>query len=131
MNEERLLTEARQQAGHYEILGETYAKFEFFENGWNPYTRFLDVDKVDLILRSGRTTEKESIARFKSSLESCIRLARCGSVSFLISPHRDSSKKMSLLARSTKVIFSLHIFLLATSDTTEIFSFSPFETSHG
>src|SRR6266496_5394114 len=77
---------------------------EFFENGWNPYTRFLDVDKVDLILRSGRTTEKESIARFKSSLESCIRLARCGSVSFLISPHRDSSKKMSLLARSTKVI---------------------------
>jgi hypothetical protein len=41
----------RSKAGHYEILGETYAKFEFFENGWNPYTRFLDVDKVDLILR--------------------------------------------------------------------------------
>ena len=41
----------RQKAGHYEILGETYAKFEFFENGWNPYSRFLDVDKVDLILR--------------------------------------------------------------------------------
>ena len=33
------------------MLGETYAKFEFFENGWNPYSRFLDVDKVDLILR--------------------------------------------------------------------------------
>jgi hypothetical protein len=41
----------RRKAGHYEILGETYAKFEFFENGWNPYSRFLDVDKVDLILR--------------------------------------------------------------------------------
>jgi hypothetical protein len=44
-------TETRQRAGHYEVLGETYAKFEFFENGWNPYSRFLDVDKVDLILR--------------------------------------------------------------------------------
>lgn len=43
--------EVRRNAGHYEILGETYAKFEFFENGWNPYTRFLDVDKVDMILR--------------------------------------------------------------------------------
>ncbi len=41
----------RGKAGHYEILGETYAKFEFFENGWNPYARFLDIDKVDLILR--------------------------------------------------------------------------------
>jgi hypothetical protein len=41
----------RSKAGHPEILGETLAKFEFFENGWNPYSRFLDVDKVDLILR--------------------------------------------------------------------------------
>ena len=41
----------RRKAGHYEILGETYAKFEFFQKGWNPYSRFLDVDKVDLILR--------------------------------------------------------------------------------
>jgi hypothetical protein len=39
------------KAGHYEIVGETYAKVEFFEQGWNPYSRFLDVDKVDLILR--------------------------------------------------------------------------------
>jgi hypothetical protein len=38
----------KQKAGHYEILGETYAKFEFFQHGWNPYSRFLDVDKVDL-----------------------------------------------------------------------------------
>jgi hypothetical protein len=44
-------TTHRSRAGHYEILGETYAKFEFFENGWNPYSRFLDVGKTDLILR--------------------------------------------------------------------------------
>lgn len=43
--------ELRRRAGHYEVLGETYAKFEFFQKGWNPYSRFLDVDKVDLILR--------------------------------------------------------------------------------
>jgi len=43
--------ELRRRAGHYEILGETYAKFEFFQKGWNPYSRFLDIDKVDLILR--------------------------------------------------------------------------------
>ena len=42
---------SRRKASHYEILGETYAKFEFFEQGWNPYSRFLDVDKVDVILR--------------------------------------------------------------------------------
>lgn len=46
-----LSVEARRKAGHYEVLGETYAKFEFFENGWNPYSRFLDTDKVDFILR--------------------------------------------------------------------------------
>ncbi len=39
------------KAGHLEILGETIAKFKFFENGYNPYSRYLDVDKVDLILR--------------------------------------------------------------------------------
>ena len=41
---------------------ESVAKFEFFENGWNPYSRFLDIDKVDLILRrkdSGRTIYRE------------------------------------------------------------------------
>jgi hypothetical protein len=43
--------EDRRRAGHREILGETYSKIEFFEKGWNPYTRFLDVDKVDMILR--------------------------------------------------------------------------------
>jgi hypothetical protein len=57
-----LLPATRRKAGHYEILGETYAKMEFFENGWNPYSRFLDVDKVDLILRrtdSGRKVFRE------------------------------------------------------------------------
>ena len=43
--------EMRRRAGHQEILGETLAKFEFFQHGWHPYTRFLDVDKIDLILR--------------------------------------------------------------------------------
>lgn len=43
--------ERKQQAGHQEIHGETIAKFEFFERGWNPYSRYLDIDKVDLILR--------------------------------------------------------------------------------
>jgi hypothetical protein len=43
--------EMRQKAGHQEILGETLAKFEFFQHRWHPYTRFLDIDKVDLILR--------------------------------------------------------------------------------
>ena len=59
---EPLATETRRKAGHYEILGETYAKFEFFENGWNPYSRFLDIDKVDLILRknvNGKKTYRE------------------------------------------------------------------------
>ena len=41
----------RLKAGHYEIIGETIAKFELFENGWNPYSRYLDVDKIDLVLR--------------------------------------------------------------------------------
>lgn len=50
------------KAGHYEIHGETIAKFEFFQNGYNPYSRYLDVDKVDLILRkkaNGKVTFKE------------------------------------------------------------------------
>tara|TARA_B110000093_G_scaffold167258_1_gene193282 strand:- start:722 stop:1294 length:573 start_codon:yes stop_codon:yes gene_type:complete len=47
----------RLKAGHYEVIGETLAKYEFFEAGWNPYERFLDVDKTDFILRK-RTDEK-------------------------------------------------------------------------
>src|SRR5216683_4981463 len=63
-----LTANARRKAGHYEILGETYAKFEFFENDWNPYSRFLDVDKVDLILRrknpSGEKLYREVQVKF-------------------------------------------------------------------
>jgi hypothetical protein len=58
----------RRKAGHYEILGETYAKFEFFQRGWNPYSRFLDVDNVDLILRrraaSGQIVYREIQVKF-------------------------------------------------------------------
>ena len=58
----------RRKAGHYEILGETFAKFEFFQKGWNPYSRFLDVDKVDLILRrrvpGGATLYREVQVKF-------------------------------------------------------------------
>lgn len=39
-----------------------------FEKGWNPYSRFLDVDKVDLILRrttaTGRPTYREVQVKF-------------------------------------------------------------------
>ncbi len=45
----------KRKAGHQEILGETLAKFEFFQHGWHPYSRFLDVDKIDLILRRRRS----------------------------------------------------------------------------
>ncbi|AFM14066.1 hypothetical protein [Turneriella parva] len=41
----------KQKAGHYEIQGETIAKFEFFDHGFNPYSRYLDIEKIDLILR--------------------------------------------------------------------------------
>ncbi len=50
-DEELSTKEMRQKAGHQEILGETLAKFEFFQHRWHPYSRFLDVDKVDLLLR--------------------------------------------------------------------------------
>ena len=54
---EQIAADMRSRAGHYEILGETYAKFEFFEKGWNPYSRFLDVDKVDLIRKCESTAK--------------------------------------------------------------------------
>lgn len=49
----------KQKAGHYEVLGETLAKFEFFQNEWHPYTHFLDVDKVDIVLRRRRGNSVE------------------------------------------------------------------------
>ncbi len=38
---EPLAADMRSRAGHYEVLGETYAKFEFFEKGWNPYGKHI------------------------------------------------------------------------------------------
>jgi hypothetical protein len=38
-------------AGHLEIVGETIAKFELHQNGWNPFQHFVDDDKVDLVIR--------------------------------------------------------------------------------
>jgi len=46
-----LSPENKRKAGHYEVVGETLAKYEFYEAGWNPYERFLDIDKTDIILR--------------------------------------------------------------------------------
>jgi hypothetical protein len=37
--------------GHLEIIGETIAKFELYQNGWNPFEHFVDDDKVDLVIR--------------------------------------------------------------------------------
>jgi hypothetical protein len=51
--------EMRRKAGHQEILGETIAKFEFFQHGWHPYTRFLDIEKIDLVLRQRRAGRSE------------------------------------------------------------------------
>lgn len=45
--------------GHLEVIGETAAKLLLFQKGWNPYSRFLDVDKVDLILRRTRKNKTE------------------------------------------------------------------------
>jgi hypothetical protein len=70
--EDSFSSENRRRAGHYEILGETYAKFEFFQHGWNPYSRFLDVDKVDVILRRNVDANKR-IAKFKLSTANCMR----------------------------------------------------------
>lgn len=39
------------KAGHQEILGETIAKLEFFKHGWNPYSRFLDHESIDFVVR--------------------------------------------------------------------------------
>lgn len=73
MDEPILTKETRQRAGHQEILGETLPKFEFFQNGWHPYSRFLDVDKVDLLLRrrkDGRVDYREVQVKF-GKLYSC------------------------------------------------------------
>jgi hypothetical protein len=52
-------TAVEEHSGHLEIIGETAAKLLLFQKGWNPYSRFLDVDKVDLILRRNRDNAPE------------------------------------------------------------------------
>ncbi len=39
------------KAGHKEVIGETIAKLRLFYEGFNVYSRFLDVDAVDFIIR--------------------------------------------------------------------------------
>ena len=71
-DKEHLSAHAKAKAGAEGIVGETYAKLEFFENRWNPYSRFLDVDKVDLILRrkdSGQSTYREVQVKFGKLFE--------------------------------------------------------------
>ncbi len=51
----------RRRAGHQEVVGETLARIEFFEQEWNPYSRFLDTEKIDLLLR--RKIEGETLYR--------------------------------------------------------------------
>jgi hypothetical protein len=41
-------------SGHLEVIGETIAKIRFFENGINSYSRFLDRDRVDFVIRVPR-----------------------------------------------------------------------------
>ena len=41
----------RDKPGHKEIIGETIAKLLLFRKGFNVYSRFLDVDAVDFIIR--------------------------------------------------------------------------------
>lgn len=38
-------------SGHKEVIGETIAKLKLFYEGFNVYSRFLDVDAVDFIIR--------------------------------------------------------------------------------
>jgi hypothetical protein len=73
MEENTLTVSDKRRAGHYEIPGETLAKFEFFQNGWNPYARYLDVDKVDLIIRrvSGGIPEYREIQVKYGKLHDC------------------------------------------------------------
>ena len=52
-------TTIEERSSHLEIIGETAAKLLLFQHGWNPYSRFLDTDKVDLILRRNRKNATE------------------------------------------------------------------------
>ncbi|MGA2281619.1 MAG: hypothetical protein ABSG80_15105 [Verrucomicrobiota bacterium] len=47
---------AKVKSGHQEIIGETLAKLWLFEQGWDPYDRFLDRYKVDFVLRTQKAS---------------------------------------------------------------------------
>ena len=50
------------KAGHKEIIGETIAKLVLHRHGFNPYSRFLDKEAIDLIVRNdkgGKVTYNE------------------------------------------------------------------------
>jgi hypothetical protein len=39
------------KSGHREIIGETIAKLKLFDEGFNVYSRFLDIEGIDFIVR--------------------------------------------------------------------------------
>jgi len=53
------MKEKKRRPGSLGIIGETAAKLLFHEKGWNPFTHFIDEDKVDLILRRSRGNKPE------------------------------------------------------------------------
>lgn len=45
------------KTGHKEVIGETIAKLVLFKNGYNVYSRFLDVDAIDMIIRNTKNNK--------------------------------------------------------------------------
>lgn len=118
-----LTPEKQQQAGHYEVLGETYAAFELFEHGWNPYSRFLDVDKVDFILR--KLHEKKPIYR-----EAQVKFGKLYKVAskwekalFDVTTWRFFKVGEFDAYRSRKDFFLIYVMSAGTGDDREIFVF--------
>ena len=46
--------------GHKEVIGETIAKLVLHKEGFNPYSRFLDTESIDLIVRHDKGEHKET-----------------------------------------------------------------------
>jgi hypothetical protein len=42
------------KAGHKEVIGETIAKLVLYRNGFNPYSRFLDTEAIDILVRNDK-----------------------------------------------------------------------------
>ena len=49
--ENKHISKSSFKSGHKEIIGETIAKLKLFYEGYNVYSRFLDIDAVDFIVR--------------------------------------------------------------------------------